>query len=241
MVTHARHRDRRRGIAGRPHAVHQPRARPPGGGVVATAARLRARLAVGSKRGVNQLRVDRADIAVAKPQALAHAQRIVGYEDVSPAHQQVQHLPALGLLEVDAQALLAPVGQPPGIIEVTGGHPGQLSQAAIAVPAAGRFNLDNPGAKIGQNRGGGRAGYKARAVDNQQIAEKRLFRHAEPSPVKSYCGYHPVAENRRDRPSCHAGRHFSAPTGHSSRLRPWGILRPLSRHSTAAAKPLASA
>ena len=188
LITHAGHRHRRWRITGCPHGVHQPRAGPPCGSIVAGVAGLRAGLAIRCERGVNRVRIHRADIAVAQPQGLAYPQRVIGDEHIRTAQELVKHSPALRLFEVERQALLAPVREPPGIVDVTDRHPGQVFQSPVAVPAAGRFYLDHSRPEIRQYRCGCRAGNKAGAVDHQQVTEKGLLGHIGYSARGSYCG-----------------------------------------------------
>ncbi len=173
VVAHAGHRADRFGLRRGPHHVHQPSARPVGGRIEAGAGRLRSRLAVGRDRAVDQPRIDRQQVGGGDLQALAHRRREVGDEDVGRADQPIEDGEALGVLEIDRQALLVAGCELPPVV---GGLAGDRNRCAPRIAGARRLELDHLGAEIGEDRGRRGPRDPARAVDDFQ-AVKYSVRH----------------------------------------------------------------
>ena len=111
---------------------------------------------------------------VGDAEPLAHLRRIVGDEDVGLRGQPMQHRLALGLGEIEREALLVAGFQHPREIMLAMRVARQVRQVAIGIAGDGRLDLDDVGAEIRQHRGGGRRGDKACAVQNLEAVENTL-------------------------------------------------------------------
>ncbi len=115
MISHGRSRQRQLG-APRPHGIHQARARPPGGGVVAGLLGLRADLSVTGSVCVDQPRILRGQFFVGDAEILEDRGVIVGDEDVRVPHDVEKHTPALVAFQVDDDALLVATVEEPAVV-----------------------------------------------------------------------------------------------------------------------------
>ncbi len=91
------------------------------------------------------------------------------------ADELVEHGPRLGLGQVERQALLVPGFQQPGEIVLAGRIARQVGQVAVGIAGAGRLDLDDVGAEVGQHGGGRGRRDEARAVQNLQACRKCPF------------------------------------------------------------------
>lgn len=106
---------------------------------------------------------------VAEPHAVHHAGPKVLHEDVARPRQLADDLAPAIRPEVERHAPLAAVEQP----EQAAGAVGHGRNVAIVV-AAGSFDLDHLGAKIGQKRGTERPGKHAGQVQHADARQTRI-------------------------------------------------------------------
>ena len=172
VVAHAGRGARGHRVRVRPHHVHQPRARPVGGGVEAGLLGLRPCLAIGRERRIDQPRVEVRDILVSRAKLAPHRERHVGDEDVGLLHQPAQHLVAALGFQVEREAALVAVIEDPGVVAVHPRRAGPRVQGAIKVTFAGRLDLDHVGAEVGEDRRCRRRRDEARAIDHSQSGKK---------------------------------------------------------------------
>ena len=112
------------GVGGRAHQIHQSGPRPQGGGVKAGGVGLRAGLAIGGQRGVNQPAVQRRQIGMGQPEFAARRAGQIGHEDIGAFNQLVENRPPFVMGEVQTQPALAAIIDFPGVVAVTGRHAG---------------------------------------------------------------------------------------------------------------------
>jgi len=176
LVAHPGDGARRRRAGIRAHLVHQPRARPVGGGVEAGAVGFLAGLAVGGEGGVDQPRIARAQVLVGNLQAAARRQRHVGDEHVGGVDEALQHRKSVGRFQIERDAALVARAQHPAVIVLVRAlrRAGPRVQRAIAVAFARWLDLDDVRAEVRQHGGGRRRGDEARAIDYLQPAEQPL-------------------------------------------------------------------
>ena len=117
----------------------------------------------------------RRQMGVGDAEPLAHLRRIVGDEDVGLRGQPMQHRLALGLREIEREALLVAGFQHPREIMLAVRVARQVRQVAIGIAGAGRLDLDDVGAEIRQHGGGRRRGDETRAVQNLEAVKNTLF------------------------------------------------------------------
>ncbi len=173
MVAHSGERARRRRVRRMPDEVHEPGARPERRRVEAAAGGLLARFAVGGHRGVDEPRIEMVQVLPADAQALAGVERRIGHEHVGALDEPAQHLPALGLAQIQGQPALGAVVDDPAVVVRALGHSRPRGAVAIGI-AVGRLHLHDVGAEIGEDGRGHRPGDEARRVDDLQAGEERL-------------------------------------------------------------------
>ena len=127
-------------------------ARPEGGAVEATGVALASLVAVGAAAGVDDVRVDRADVLDVELVLLALRGHVVGQEDVGGLGDLVQHLLPARRGHVDADAALSAVGmldqRMPLRVQLEAAH---VDEAALGVAAHRVLHLDDVGAPVGED------------------------------------------------------------------------------------------
>ena len=176
MIAHAGRRAGRHCICIGAHHVHQPGARPVGGGIEAGLLGLGAVLAIGGEGGVDQTRVQVFQVAVAGAQFSPHRERHVGDEDVGLLDQLAQYLVAAFGLQVERKPALVAVVEDPGVVAVHQRRAGAGVKGAVEITFARRLDLDHVGAEVGKDRRGRRRGNEARAIDHPQSGEQPRHR-----------------------------------------------------------------
>ena len=164
------------------HQVHQARARPIGVAVEAGLVGFLALFAIAGEGGIDQPLVVRREMIVGDAEPLAHLRRIVGDEDVGLGGEPMQHRLALGLGEIEREALLVAGFQQPREIVLAVRIARQIRQVAIGIARARRLDLDHVGAEIRQHGGGRGCCDETRAVQNLEAFENAFF-HGVVAPV----------------------------------------------------------
>ena len=211
--------------APRPHRVLQPRARPPGGGVVAGLLRLGPGLAEARRVRVHETRIQGLEVAPGEPEIRQHAQRVVGDEHVGLPHQTEQDLARLGVLQVEGDAALAAAGQQPAVVLLALRERRHLVEVAVRVPGLGRLDLHHVGAEVGHHRRRGGAEHEAADVEDAESVENGAHGSHSTSAAPPWSRSERAATSRsrpaaRKRASCAmVGRRRALAPGRSGRSR----------------------
>ena len=124
-------------------------------------------LTEGGDRAVHDARVTRRHGGVADPEAIDHARAERLDEDICRLGEAQQRLTRLGVLEVEAEALLAAVG----VAEEHAVTADRGTDMAVRLAFARWLDLDHRGAMVGHHEGGLRPGKEQREVDDAQTCE----------------------------------------------------------------------
>ena len=131
--------------------VAEARARPERDGVVA------ARLGVGALRAlavsarVDQARIDREQVGRFDAELPAHLRQLIGDEHVGPGDEPLEHGPALGVLQVQADVALVAVHLLDEEVEVAGLHHDPLLHHRAQGIALGPLDLHHVRAPVGEH------------------------------------------------------------------------------------------
>ena len=156
---------------------------PEGGHVVPALDRLLAPRTERAAPGVDDLRVDRADVVDVDAELLPVPWQETGQEHVRAAREVEQHLAPFGYRHVQADAALAAVG----VLDVRVGvalHPQQtgLAQSALRIAGDGVFDLDDVGAPLAEHRARRRHESVHRDLENPDSFERAAHDAAPGSP-----------------------------------------------------------
>ena len=134
--------------------LHERVVDPPAGEVgrpvVAATRGLRTAHSLAGAAGVDDRRVDGADVVDVEPELGDGGREEVGEEDVRLADEVVEDRATLGRLDVDAHAPLATVGQLDEVVGAGGqaGNDAGADQATLGVTSVGVLDLDDIGAPV---------------------------------------------------------------------------------------------
>ena len=115
--------------------------------------------AVAGDRGVHQPGITGADRLVVDPQPGSRAGAEALHQDVGPVHQPQQRIEGLGPLEVEGDALLAPV-------------PDQLPGQVAPSGATGRVDLHDLGPIVGQHHAHQGAGHAVAEIEDPDAFQR---------------------------------------------------------------------
>ena len=141
-------------------------------GVVAGERGQRAVLPVGRHRAPDHAGAPLEDLLGGKPEPREGSRAEVLDEDIGPVDEELQVRAAAFGLEIDRDALLAPVHRE----EVGALSPGERGAPAPGVVSARRLHLDDLGAEVGQHHRGVRPGENPREIHHPHSGERRAGR-----------------------------------------------------------------
>ena len=123
------------------------------------------------------------DVVDVDEQLRRYPRQLVGEEHVARGGELVEHLEPVGLAEIEAEALLAPVRVLEEAVDV-GGHRGHArrGQPAHRVAAADVLDLDHLGAEVGERRRRGGNERVLRHLENSYAFQD--FGHLVPPVVR---------------------------------------------------------
>ena len=167
-VTERRRRKGDEVVVGEVGGAHRPaRAVPVGERVVGPPVGVGTVHALAGAPHVDDVGVVLTDLVDRDPQLLLHLGELVGQEDVAGGGELVDDLDALVGVEVDGEALLAPVGVLEQHVDLRARHGGQAAghETSHRVAPVDVLDLDHLGTPLGEDRGGS--------------GHERLLRHLE--------------------------------------------------------------
>jgi hypothetical protein len=232
-------------------AVHRPQAAGGlRGAVVCGAQRVRALMAVAADAGVDQPWIQRLEHRPAEAELVHRAGPEVLDQHVGLGRQLAQQLLALGVLEVEAHALLVPVVlrevAAAGITAL--GVAQARREAAHVVGIARVLDLDHPRAEVGEHLRAVGAGHHAGDVDDGDAVQRKrsrahaLLLHQPPLPSQSStCSSRSLPQNgspsTKKNGEPNTPRASEAATASRRSARAWSPSMPSS--SVAASTPIA--
>ena len=139
--------------------------------VVTRAQRERAVLAVAGDAADDELRVERTERIDAEPEPLEDAGAEALDQDVGPHEELAEEFEPFGRLEVEPEALFAPVDRGEEGAVAGGVVVGPRRIPACVISAVGALNLDDTCTEVGEEHGAEGAWEQAREVDDSDAAK----------------------------------------------------------------------